>query len=68
MSEAETMRPARCCHDIGQGVSFSSIPDYLIRIIIVSFCLKETICASYDLKYLPFSAGLLCLKSCFPSV
>ncbi len=65
MSEVETMRPARCCHDIGQGVSFSSIPDYLTRIIIVSFCLKETICAAYNLKSLPFSAVLLCLKSFF---
>ena len=41
MSEAETMRPARCCHYIGQGVSFLSMPDYLTRIIIVSFCLNE---------------------------
>ena len=66
MSETETTRPARCCHYIGQGVSFSSIPDYLTRIIIVSFCLKETVCAAYDLKSLPFRTVFICLKSCFP--
>lgn len=49
MSETETMRPVRCCHYIGQGVSFSSIPDYLTRIIIVSLCLKETIRTTFKL-------------------